>query len=301
MNDLKISLVICTYNRAKFIGEALDSLAKQSLAPDLFEIILVNNNCSDNTEEICLDFIAANPQLDTKYVIERQQGLSFARNRGIAEAKYDIITYIDDDAYARENFLEVIYEYMNANPNIAGVGGKVIPRYETEEPQWMNKYLWGFVTKVDLGEKIRAFGGKAYPAGCNMTYFKDLLLKAGGFNNKLKWRADDKYINYKVREVRDEVIYLPNLIVEHTIDDYRTSDENFKKLSTKFGSEEGIRVLDKGMLPFIKKSVEFLYKLAGSFVLMLLFFVKGQFKKGIYTFKYRWFATQGLFSAMRAD
>ena len=121
MDQRAISLVICTYNRAKFIGEALDSIAKQTLSPALFELIIVNNNCTDNTEEICKRFIAQYPNLDINYVIETNQGLSFARNRGIAESKNPIITYVDDDAYAKADFLERIYNFFSSNQDAVGV------------------------------------------------------------------------------------------------------------------------------------------------------------------------------------
>lgn len=296
LNYRAVSVVICTYNRAKFIGEALDSLANQSLAKEYFEIIIVNNNCTDETEEICKRFILLHPDLDISYVIESNQGLSFARNRGIKESKYPIITYIDDDAYAKSDFLEKIHTFFSENPSAVGIGGKVIPRYETKEPEWMNPYLDGFVAKMDKGDALLKFKANEYPVGCNMTYTKEILLKTGGFNNKLKWRADDKYIGIKVREHSDEVYYLPNLAVEHSIDDYRTSDENFKNFCLKFGNEEAIRVRDSGLFEFFKKAIEFLYKLVGSFVLFLLFTVKGQFIKGKYTLRYRYWATIGFFT-----
>lgn len=291
-----ISVIICTYNRAKFIGEALDSLAKQTLSPEHFEIIIVNNNCTDDTEEISLAFIKNHPQLDINYVIETNQGLSFARNRGIEESKYEIITYIDDDAYARSNFLATIQSHFIENPATVGVGGKVIPRYEIAEPDWMNPYLDGFVAKLDMGDKQKKFQEKQYPVGCNMTYTKEVLLKAGGFNNKLKWRADDKYIGIKVREISTEVYYLPNLTVEHSIDAFRTSDKNFKAFCLKFGNEEAIRVRDIGLFSYALKGLEFLFKLVGSVILMISFVLKGQKAKGTYTFYYRWWATIGFFS-----
>jgi len=292
----RISVIICTYNRAKFIGEALDSLAKQTLSPEHFEIIIVNNNCTDDTEEISLAFIKNHPQLDINYVIETNQGLSFARNRGIEESKYEIITYIDDDAYARSNFLATIQSHFIENPATVGVGGKVIPRYEIAEPVWMNPYLDGFVAKLDMGDKQKKFQVKQYPVGCNMTYTKEVLLKAGGFNNKLKWRADDKYIGIKVREISKEVYYLPNLTVEHSIDAFRTSDKNFKAFCLKFGNEEAIRVRDIGLFSYALKGLEFLFKLVGSIILMISFVLKGQKAKGTYTFYYRWWATIGFFS-----
>ena len=63
---LKISVVICTYNRDQFIGDALESLSLQTLAADQFEIIIVNNNSTDNTEKISLEFIEAQAGLDCK-------------------------------------------------------------------------------------------------------------------------------------------------------------------------------------------------------------------------------------------
>jgi len=293
LRDYNISLVICTYNRAKFIGEALESLANQTILSRHFEIIIVNNNCADNTEDICLTFIDNHPHLDIKYIIETNQGLSYARNRGIAESQYEIITYIDDDAYTEANFLTIIRNFFIANPTAIGVGGKVIPRYEIEEPIWMNPYLDGFVAKLDMGDKRIRFGKNQYPVGCNMTYTKEILQKVGGFNTKLKWRADDKYIGIQVREYSDEVYYLPDLVVEHSIDSYRTTDENFKSFCLKFGNEEATRVRDISLLSFILKGLEFAFKLLGSIILMVIFFLKGEFSKGMYTFKYRWWATLG--------
>ena len=293
-NPLRISAVICTYNRDQFIGDALHSLSLQSLSNDLFEIIIVNNNSTDNTENISLNFIKKHPELDCKYVIEPNQGLSFARNRGIKESEYEIITYIDDDAFAKPDFLEQIFNYFNEHPNIAGIGGKVIPRYEIEEPDWMNKWLYGFVTKVDHGDNIKKFIGNQYPAGCNMTYRKDLLEKVGGFNTKLKWRADDKYINFQIKKLNDKIIYLPQARVEHQIDASRTSEENFFKLSRKFGSEESIRIKDLGLFAYFKKTIEFLIKFGGSMILAIPFFLKGQVSKGKHIIIYRYLALVGL-------
>ena len=148
---------------------------------------------------------------------------------------------------------------------------------------------------MDKGDKQVKFKAKEYPVGCNMTYTKEILEKVGGFNNKLKWRADDKYIGIQVRKHSDQVFYLPELAVEHSIDTYRTSDENFKKFCLKFGNEEAIRVKDVGLRDFFIKALEFIYKLIGSFVLFVLFTLKGQFLKGKYTILYRWWATVGFF------
>ncbi len=297
MQHPKISLIICTYNREKFLGKALQSLTKQTLPPEQFEILIVNNNATDGTEQISKDFIETNPKLNIRYFVESNQGLSYARNRGIREAYGAIITYIDDDAEAENDFLAQILTFLEARPEVAGVGGKIIPKYEGTPPEWMNKYLYGFVTKVDFGDDIFMYTGKSYPAGCNMTYRKKLLLEAGGFNENLKWRADDKYIFFAVQRIDHKIYHLPQAVVQHNIDDYRTTDENFIRLSKKFGSEERIRVLDIGLSAFLKKIVEFIFKFKASLLLGLIFSLRGEWIKGKYTILYRYHALLGLLSA----
>ncbi|MEQ1678244.1 MAG: glycosyltransferase, partial [Chitinophagaceae bacterium] len=136
-----ISVVICTYNREKFIGDVLNCLAKQTFSADLFEIIVVDNNSTDRTPVLVKEFIQATPGLPVSYVFEKNKGLSFARNRGLEEANGAIITYLDDDAEPIPVFLTSIQNFLQENKEAVGIGGKVIPKYsESKEPAWMNKY-----------------------------------------------------------------------------------------------------------------------------------------------------------------
>jgi glycosyltransferase involved in cell wall biosynthesis len=203
-----ISVIICTYNRDKFIGEALNCLAKQTLPAGNFEIIVVDNRSTDNTASIAKKFIADHPELQARYVMEPNKGLSFARNRGIQEARASIVTYIDDDAEVTPHFLESIVSFLQANSSVVGVGGKVIPKYsESGEPKWISKYLNGFVGRMDFGDRPKQFDSKMkYPTGCNMTYTKEILQKAGGFNNELTFRSDDKYIFHQVTKIQRQCL-----------------------------------------------------------------------------------------------
>ena len=291
-----ISVVICTYNRDKFIGEALNCLAKQTLTPDAFEIIIVDNNSTDNTASISKDFIVVHPELNICYVLESNKGLSFARNRGIAEAKAAVITYIDDDAEVTPRFLQSIINFMQADKTVAGIGGKVIPKYsESREPEWMSKYLNGLVGRIDYGDKPRRFDSTMkYPAGCNMTYTKDILKQAGGFNNQLTFRSDDKYIFYQVTKLSANIFYLPQALLYHNIDNDRLSFTNFKKLFLKSGNEEKIRVLsEKGKLAVLKKFFELIFKTSGSVIIYILYALKGKELKGRYIFFSQWFTLKG--------
>jgi glucosyl-dolichyl phosphate glucuronosyltransferase len=291
-----VSVVICTYNRDKFIGEALNCLAKQTLPADQFEVIVVDNKSTDSTAAISKKFIAEHPELNMRYVMEPNKGLSFARNRGIEEAKAAIITYIDDDAEVIPGFLQSIVAFMQADKTVAGIGGKVIPKYsESEEPKWMSRYLDGMVGQIDYGPDTKRFDSSMkYPGGCNMTYTKEILQKAGGFNNKLTFRADDKYIFFQVTKYTDNIYYLPEAALYHNIDKDRLTFGNFKKLFLKSGNEEKIRVRsEKGGLAVVQKFLELLFKTSASLALYLFHILKGKELKGRYIFFSQWYTLKG--------
>jgi glucosyl-dolichyl phosphate glucuronosyltransferase len=123
-----LSVVICTYNRDKFIATALYCLTLQTLAKEKFEIVIIDNNSTDQTASICKTFVAQHSDFNIRYFLELNKGLSFARNRGISEALSPLITFIDDDAEAVPGFAESIVKFMEKNPGTAGIGGRVVPK-----------------------------------------------------------------------------------------------------------------------------------------------------------------------------
>lgn len=295
-NIYKIALVICTYNRDRYLPEALETVKLQTLSRDQFELIIVDNFSTDNTAAISKKFIEDNPGINVRYCLEKNKGLSFARNRGIAEAGAPVIAYMDDDALLSPDFLKVLLQFFDRHTDAVGAGGKVIPKYEEgKEPEWMNKYLNGFVGKLDYGNEVMLFGKKMkYPAGCNMTYKKEALQQAGGFNNELKFRSDDKYIFQKIRLISGKIYYVPGAWLFHYIDGYRLQMQNFKKLFLKTGNEEKKRLLsENNRAGLIKKFCEFFFKAGASIILFLLFFFKGQYVKGKYVVISQWCTLRG--------
>ena len=286
----KVSVIICTYNRAKFIKSSLSHLTKQTLANDQYEIIVVNNNCTDDTGKLVNKFILDNPECNISQFMETNQGLSFARNRGLKEAKHELICYIDDDGNAEVGYLEKIVKIFSENPEYVGVGGKVIPVYEEVEPEWYNPFLRMMVTAIDFGDKPFKCRGKKYPAGCSMIYKKTILELAGGFNNDLKWRADDKYIFHAVSKISTEIYYRPELTVEHHIDAARTTDENFDRLSGLLGSEERLRIKGKKRWAYPFKLIEFVFKYFASIAIAIYYILTGRLSKGKYVIRFRWLA-----------
>jgi len=119
-NKLRISVVIITYNRAQMLADVLTSLTIQKRLPD--EVVVVDNNSKDDTKNVALGFRG---KLNIRYVFEEKQGVSFARNAGIANASGDIIVFTDDDCVAHEEWLYYLELPFLRDPSIGIVGGDI--------------------------------------------------------------------------------------------------------------------------------------------------------------------------------
>lgn len=281
----EISVVICTYNRDGYILAALDSLKKQDASRDVFEIIVVNNNSTDKTEEKCKFFEQSNPELNFTYTIEANQGLSFARNKGIEVSKAPLIVFIDDDAIAEKDFVGNLLQNFEENSDYEAVGGKVLPIYpDGKEPKWMSKYVQRLVSKVDDGEKKREFRDK-YPVGCNMAFRKTVFDEVGGFNTDLTLRSDDKYIFMKLKKAGKRTFYAPDVIVHHNIEAFRLTPKFIKNLSKLNGHCERVRLKTEPWYKSVFKFFDYVMKIGASFVISIPFIFKGEFAKASYLIK----------------
>jgi glucosyl-dolichyl phosphate glucuronosyltransferase len=295
-DQLKISVVIATYNRDPFIRKSLECLSDQTLDKHAYEIIVVDNQSTDKTAAICHQYMAEHPEVNIRYVLEANKGVSFARNRGIIESKSDIVAFVDDDAEAKLDYLQNILHFMEQNPGIAGIGGKVMPIYPNDqEPEWMNQYLKGFVGIMDFGATPTVFTKKMkYPIGCNMAYRKSILESAGGFNNTLTFRSDDKYLFYAIKKINPLIYFLPQATVLHNISAHRLSFHYFKTLFLKTGNEEKVRLFsERNTLGLVMKFLEYVFKFGASMVLYIGFVLQRKEIKGRYVVFSQWFTLKG--------
>ncbi len=300
-----ITVIICTYNRAKFLPIALNSFTNQTLDNKVYEIIIVNNNSTDNTEKICKEFITNHPELNVKYFIEKNQGLSFSRNRGFRESSCGIIAYLDDDAYVEDDYLENIISFFQSNDTIA-VGGQIFPVYDKgkEEPIWLSKYVWGVVGKVDFGNDVILFPEHKYPAGSNMIIDRNVLEESGLFNTKLGRigrfgiASEEKDLFDRIRKkVQGKIYYLPNIPVYHIIEEQKLSGDYLKKFCIGIGLGEKVRTRHTGFKELFEKFIEYIFKFVAAFGLALLYAIKFEFPKAKYIVLIRYYILSGFFKS----
>jgi len=271
-------------------------LAAQTLVPEKFEVLIINNNSTDQTEAKVLAFLRQHEDRAFRYIFEPNKGLSFARQRAVLEAKGDLIVFFDDDAEPQPDVLALYLDFFANHPEAAAAGGTIIPKYsEKPKPKWMSKWLDGYVARSELGGKTRIYeGNMKYPIGCNMGFRKQWILDAGGFNTDLAFRSDDKYIYLQVKKLNPNIYYIPEAVVYHNIPGSRLSFDYLKTLYLKTGNEEKVRISKQsGALGIIAKFAEFIIKFGISLALWLLYTVRGEEIKGRYIMYSQWFVLLG--------
>ena len=270
-----LSVIICTYNRDKYIYNVMESIVKGSLSSEYYEILAIDNNSSDCTKDEIFRFISDYPSFNVKYIFEPQQGLSCARNRGIDESSGDILVYVDDDARVNEDYLKSYHDFFKDNPECSAAGGPIIPEYEGyEEPEWMTYHLKRLLTAyLYFGNKEKQFPGNNYPGGGNAAYRKSIFDMVGKYNTSLGRTGaslaggEEKDIFRKMDGIGVKYYYLPESILYHIIPARKMSDEYFNSLTSEIGRSERIRTTSISKSAYFKRLFQEIVKWGGTLVL----------------------------------
>lgn len=297
-----ISVIICTYNREKYIYNVLRSIADGTFPFQEYEIVLVDNNCSDNTRGEVKRFTDDYPQVRLRYFTESKQGLSNARNRGILEAQGDILVYVDDDATVNPTYLTAYSEWFASHPETDAAGGPIIPHYETgSEPSWMTYFIKRLLTGyLYFGRKAGPFPGENYPGGGNAAYRRSVFDRVGMYNTELGRNGEslaggeEKDIFDKMKHQGMQFIYLPDAILYHSIPPYKLEPDYFNRLTVSIGESERARTLRIGRKAYRKRLLTEGKKWCATIVLWLFYLVTFRIGCGNMLIRFRSNVTKGL-------
>lgn len=298
-----LSVILCTYNRDKYIYNVLRSIADNDYPHNLYEIVLVNNNSTDNTQAECQRFQADYPDITFRYLVEPSQGLSYARNCGITNALGDLLVYVDDDATVNPQYLRTYADFFQRNPDAVAAGGPILPVYETQEPSWMSHYTRQLITgRLYLGSRQRQFPRGAFPGGGNACYRKTVFDAVGPFNVQLG-RKGNSLIGAEEKDLFDKMTtrgmhfyYLPNAILYHIIPPHKLTPDYFQRLTYGIGVSERYRTLQISRKKYLSRILKELIKWAATILLWLKFLITLQPEKGNKLVAFRRNVTRGLLS-----
>jgi cellulose synthase/poly-beta-1,6-N-acetylglucosamine synthase-like glycosyltransferase len=185
-----VSVVICCHNSAKELPKTLSYLKSQQVRENIpWEIVVVDNGSTDNTAQVALDCWSSEAPAPLKVVSEEKLGLIHARYRGLAEATYDIISFVDDDNWVCPEWVQIVSEVMSQHPELAACGGHNIPEFEIEPPSWWSQVHTGGYAIGEQGPKaggdITSFKARLYGAGLTLRKAALQQLLDDGFQSLL--------------------------------------------------------------------------------------------------------------------
>ena len=297
------SVIICTYNRDKYLYDALQHVAVNDFPTEDYEIVLINNNSTDRTEAECQRFESDFPYVKFRYFVETKQGLSHARNRGIKESKGDILVFLDDDSFVKPDYLHNLQRQLNEHPEASAFGGKITPLFESgETPKWLCRWNLSWVSAIDKGASVVPFKGNSYPIGANMGFRKECFDQIGDFNTELGRNkqnllaGEEKDLFNRMKERQMSILYFPDIEVEHVIPEKRTTKDFIVKMAYGIGLSECLRCKKIGNSAIIKRYFSELFKWIASLGLWVIYAICFRPIVGNMLLLFRWNVTKGLFS-----
>lgn len=242
---VKASVILPTKDRGIAISETIDSLLNLDFPHAEHEILIVDNLSSPENQQHLQSFEAAYPDR-IRYVREPKLGLCNARNCGIDNSNGEILVFLDDDAIVPNYWLKNIVEPFANHPNVYAVGGKVIAKFTSPPPDWLDRRLGIYISNFDHGDRIVKLQYNEYPRGANMAFRREAFAKCGYFldcfdrkGNSLMSYGDIE-ICYRVEKAGYDILYLPDAEIYHLIRGDRLNEEWFKKRFYWQGRSEGL-------------------------------------------------------------
>lgn len=229
-----ISVVICTYNRSQSLAETLESLRGQQTRDFDYELLVIDNNSKDDTREVVASY---QPTFGgrLRYVFEARQGQSYARNRGMSEAKGQLIAFTDDDVEPEPDWLLQLHDAFPAHQADC-VYGKILPKWLAQRPSWLGEYFMHRLALLDRGDTPFVIDSSEQQLfGANFALTRPIGQRVGGFNVELGNRGDrvggeeDSEFFNRLFAAGGRVVYVPQAVVWHKIPAERMSERYFRR------------------------------------------------------------------------
>jgi glycosyltransferase involved in cell wall biosynthesis len=232
---MKITVILCTYNRCQVLAHALASVAASRLPESVeWEVLVVDNNSADRTREVVQEYCEQYPNR-FRYLFEPKQGKSHALNSGIREAQGDVLAFMDDDVTVEPTWLHNLTQALHDN-QWAGAAGRIALQWPSSLPDWLSvdgPFSRHVFPGFDQGLEARELIGP--PFGTNMAFRKAIFEKYGGFRTDLgptpdsEIRSEDTEFGRRLIAAGERLHYEPSALVHHPAYEDRLTKRHFLK------------------------------------------------------------------------
>jgi glycosyltransferase involved in cell wall biosynthesis len=239
-----VSVILSTYNRCAVLAGALDAaLAQAGGVP--YEVIVVDNNSTDETREVVTARLSSRPRL--RYIVERKQGLPHARNAGVLAARAPILAFTDDDVKVGSDWVLRIKQAFDAHPQIDMLGGRVIPKWPPKVPRWVTRQQVGPFALGERGDApIHVSAANAAPClvGANFAFRREVFDRIGLFDPTYV-KSQDREIQLRLWRAGGIGLYDPAIAIEVDVPAERLTKKYFRYWYRTYGVYHSrMRLLD---------------------------------------------------------
>ncbi len=222
-NDLDISVLIATYNRADILRRTLESMTCLDRDGLSVEFVVVDNNNSDHTKEVIESFT---DRLPIRYLFEPRPGKNCALNKALNEVPLGkLVVFTDDDVEPKKDWLKAIIAITNRWPTYSVFGGKILPLWPHQKlPPWIEKLIEssGVIPILDLGNFEIPFPSQTFPAGANL-WVRGQILTNRRFDEQFGPCPQSRLMGSEtsfIKKLEDDgyrALYCPDAVVGHYI------------------------------------------------------------------------------------
>lgn len=237
---LGVSVVVCCHNSAERLPETLSCIAGQHLEDQVpWEVIVVDNASTDDTTRVAQDSWPKNSTIPLRVFHEPQLGLSYARQRGLTEARYGIVSFVDDDNWVCPEWVKTAAEIMSQHPEIGACGGSNEAVCEVVPPFWFKNYqtIYGIGPQGQETGDVTTTRGLLYGAGLTIRRSAWSHLVSNGFRPQLVGRTgamllagEDAELCLALRLAGWRLWYEPRLRLSHFLPVHRLKWDYLRRL-----------------------------------------------------------------------
>lgn len=254
-----MDVVICTYNNANLLDQALASLEAQEVNPGMaWSVLVVDNNCTDPTPDVVDRYIGRNRIPGLRRVRETRQGLAHARRRAIAETGDPILGFLDDDCLVTSTWVARTEAFFADHPEAGAVGSRVQLIWETPPDETILRYAQRYALH-DHGDRPcrRTDRGPVWPPGAGLAVRRAALHASGWIDHGILvgrcgrqvTSGEDTELVCRIRHAGFEVWYNPAMELRHYIPRGRISVEYLCRLMRGNGQIEPVLELLAANVP----------------------------------------------------
>jgi len=270
---VKVSIIIPTYNRASLLPITIDSFLVQNYLKEEYEIIICNNNSTDNTSKVINKY--CKKYHNVKSVIEERQGVHYARNTAAKIAKGEILYFTDDDMVADENMLSSIISLFDLNENIGVATGQVLPKWQQTPPKWVEKYCLNHFLSLRRTDNCLCISKNDVGVySCHQAILREAFFRSGGFNpenTKGEWIGDGETgLNMKIKKLGYYFAETNESIIYHMIPKERMTQKYLNKRLANQGNCDSYTCYRQ----YVPNKLQLLKLVILSFIKMTTFFLK---------------------------